>query len=96
MTFIFQFALLALVLLSFVLAVGVPVAYASGQDWDRSRQLIWVGSIAWGVLVIVVGLLNSFVVEPPNSFTICWIKKSVKTAAIAAFFVPIEASLNPP
>lgn len=62
MVFIFDLALFALVLLSFVLAVGVPVAYASGQDWDRSRQLIWVGSIAWVALVLAVGFLNSFVV----------------------------------
>lgn len=62
MTFIFSIALLALVLLSFVLAVGVPVAYASGQDWDRSRQLLWIGGIAWVGLVFAVGFLNSFVV----------------------------------
>jgi photosystem II PsbZ protein len=62
MSVIFSIALLALVLLSFVLAVGVPVAYASGQDWDRSRQLLWVGSIAWVALVFAVGFLNSFVV----------------------------------
>ncbi|MCM1982190.1 photosystem II reaction center protein PsbZ [Lyngbya confervoides] len=62
MVFIFDLALLALVLLSFVMAVGVPVAYASGQDWDRSRQLIWVGSIAWIGLVLAVAFLNSFVV----------------------------------
>lgn len=62
MTFIFSLTLLALVLLSFVLAIGVPVAYASGQDWDRSRQLLWVGGIAWVALVFAVGFLNSFVV----------------------------------
>lgn len=62
MTFIFSIALLALVLLSFVLAIGVPVAYASGQDWDRSRQLLWIGAIAWVGLVFAVGFLNSFVV----------------------------------
>jgi photosystem II PsbZ protein len=62
MTFIFDLVLFALVLLSFALAVGVPVAYASGQDWDRSRQLIWVGSIAWIGLVLAVAVLNSLVV----------------------------------
>lgn len=62
MVVIFDLALFALVFLSFALAVGVPVAYASGQDWDQSRQLIWVGSIAWIALVLVVGFLNSFVV----------------------------------
>lgn len=62
MVFIFDLALLALVVLSFVLVVGVPVAYASGQNWDQSKQLIWLGSIIWGALVIVVGLLNFLVV----------------------------------
>ncbi|MCC5623209.1 photosystem II reaction center protein PsbZ, partial [Nostoc sp. CHAB 5715] len=32
MTIIFQFALIGLVLLSFVLVVGVPVAYATPQN----------------------------------------------------------------
>jgi photosystem II PsbZ protein len=62
MVVLFDLVLFALVLLSFVLAVGVPVAYASGQDWDRSRQLIWVGSIAWIGLVVAVAVLNSLVV----------------------------------
>ncbi|HEY9826630.1 MAG TPA: photosystem II reaction center protein PsbZ [Stenomitos sp.] len=62
MVFIFDLALLALVVLSFVLVVGVPVAYASGQNWDQSKQLIWFGSIIWGALVVVVGLLNFLVV----------------------------------
>lgn len=59
---LFQLALTALVLLSFVMVVGVPVAYASGQDWEQSRRLIWVGSIAWVALVLLVGTLNFLVV----------------------------------
>jgi photosystem II PsbZ protein len=62
MVFIFDLALLALVVLSFILVVGVPVAYASGQSWDQSKQLIWLGSIAWGSLVILVAILNFLVV----------------------------------
>jgi photosystem II PsbZ protein len=62
MVFIFDLALLALVVLSFVLIVGVPVAYASGQDWDQSKRLIWLGSIVWIALVLVVGSLNFLVV----------------------------------
>ncbi|MEM9136406.1 MAG: photosystem II reaction center protein PsbZ [Cyanobacteria bacterium P01_F01_bin.42] len=58
MSLIFSIALLSLVLLSFAMAIGVPLAYASGQDWDRSRQLLWIGSIAWIVLVFAVGFLN--------------------------------------
>ncbi len=62
MVFIFDLALLALVILSFVLVVGVPVAYASGENWDQSRQLIWLGSGIWVGLVLVVGVLNFLVV----------------------------------
>ncbi|BAC09519.1 photosystem II reaction center protein PsbZ [Thermosynechococcus vestitus] len=62
MTILFQLALAALVILSFVMVIGVPVAYASPQDWDRSKQLIFLGSGLWIALVLVVGVLNFFVV----------------------------------
>ncbi len=62
MSIIFQFALLGLVLLSFVMVIGVPVAYASPQNWVESKRLLWVGSIAWVALVLLVGVLNFFVV----------------------------------
>ncbi|MDJ0797285.1 MAG: photosystem II reaction center protein PsbZ [Calothrix sp. MO_167.B12] len=62
MDIIFQVALLALVLLSFVMVIGVPVAYATPQSWIESKKFLWIGSIAWGILVIVVGILNFFVV----------------------------------
>lgn len=61
MTFVFQFALLALVLFSFVMVVGVPVAYASPQNWDQSKRLILLGSGVWFALVILVGVLNYLV-----------------------------------
>jgi len=61
-TILFQFALLALVILSFVMVVAVPVAYASTQSWEQSKRFLWLGSIAWGSLVIVVGVLNYLVV----------------------------------
>ncbi len=62
MTIICQFALIGLVLLSFVLVVGVPVAYATPQNWVESKKLLWVGSGVWIALVFLVGLLNFFVV----------------------------------
>jgi photosystem II PsbZ protein len=62
MVIIFQLALFALVLLSFVMVIGVPVAYASPQNWEQSKRLILLGSILWGVLVVVVGGLNYLVV----------------------------------
>ncbi|BAU11110.1 MULTISPECIES: photosystem II reaction center protein PsbZ [unclassified Leptolyngbya] len=62
MTFIFQLALLALVLFSFVMVIGVPVAYASPQNWDTSKKLLYLGSGIWFILVITVGVLNYLVI----------------------------------
>lgn len=62
MSILFQVALTALVLLSFVMVVGVPVAYASPANWDQSKTLIFVGSGLWILLVIAVGVLNYLVV----------------------------------
>jgi len=61
MTILFQLVLLALVVLSFVLVVGAPVALASPQNWDQSRRILLLGSGVWAILVILVGVLNSFV-----------------------------------
>jgi photosystem II PsbZ protein len=62
MSILFQLALAALVILSFAMIVGVPVAYASPQNWDQSKRLILLGSIIWAVLVLAVGGLNYLVV----------------------------------
>ncbi len=62
MAIVFQLALFALVFLSFVLIVGVPVAYAVPQNWNQAKPFLWVGSGAWLLLVIAVGVLNFFVV----------------------------------
>ncbi len=60
-TILFQFALVALVALSFVMVIGVPVAYATPQNWNESKRLLWVGSIAWFALVFLIGGLNFLV-----------------------------------
>lgn len=62
LTIAFQISLAALVLLSFVMVIGVPVAYASPQNWENSKRLIFLGSGVWIVLVILVGALNYLVV----------------------------------
>lgn len=62
LSIVFQIALAALVLFSFVMVVGVPVAYASPQNWDQSKPLLWLGSIIWIALVLVVAVLNYLVV----------------------------------
>ena len=60
-TILFQIALVALVALSFVMIIGVPVAYATPQKWNESKSLLWVGSIAWFALVFLVVGLNFLV-----------------------------------
>ena len=62
LSILFQLVLLALVLLSFAMVIGVPVAYASPQNWNQSKSLIYVGSGLWFLLVIAVGVLNFLVV----------------------------------
>ncbi|MDX2100677.1 MAG: photosystem II reaction center protein PsbZ [Leptolyngbyaceae cyanobacterium bins.59] len=58
---LFQVALLALVAMSFILVIGVPVAYASPKNWDQSKNLILLGSGVWIALVVLVGVLNYLV-----------------------------------
>ena len=62
LTILFQIALLALVALSFVMIVGVPVAYATPQNWVESKKFLWIGSVAWIGLVFLIGALNFLVV----------------------------------
>ncbi|NJN30723.1 MAG: photosystem II reaction center protein PsbZ [Synechococcales cyanobacterium RM1_1_8] len=63
MVILFQLLLTALVLFSFVMVVGVPVAYASPAVFGgKSKQLILLGSVVWAALVILVGVFNYFVV----------------------------------
>jgi photosystem II PsbZ protein len=62
LSILFQLVLAALVFWSFVMVVGVPVAYASPQNWDQSKPLLYLGSGLWIVLVLVVAVLNFLVV----------------------------------
>jgi len=58
----FQLALFALIALSFLLVIGVPVTFASPDGWSNSKGTIFSGLALWILLVFVVGVLNSFVV----------------------------------
>ncbi len=62
MTILFQLVLALLVLFSFIMVIGVPVAYASPQNWEQSKTLIYLGSGIWTILVVLVGVLNFFVI----------------------------------
>ena len=52
---------LALVVLSFVLIVAVPVLYASSEDSGRSNRLILLGGLAWVALVLLNWGVSYFV-----------------------------------
>jgi|GEM_PF-132312 len=60
-TILFQLLLAAFVLFSFVLVIGVPVAYASPSSWNQTKPLLFLGSLIWLAFVIVIGILNAFV-----------------------------------
>ncbi len=62
MTFVFQMLVLALVVLSFVLVVGVPVVLATPGEWQRYQRLVYLGAGVWTLLVIAVGLMDVLVV----------------------------------
>jgi len=62
MTILFQLVLAALVFLSLAMVIGVPVAYATPQNWEQSKRLIFLSSGLWVILVIAVGVLNFLVV----------------------------------
>lgn len=62
MNFVFQLSLLALIAISFLLVVGVPVVFASPNGWAENKNYILFTAGAWAFLVFVVGALNSFVI----------------------------------
>jgi len=62
MILFFQLALFCLVAVSFIMVVGVPVAFASPEGWNNNKGFITGGSALWFILVIAVGVLNSFVI----------------------------------
>lgn len=62
MLFTFQIAVFALIALSFVLVVRVPVVCAQPLGWAINKGSILSGTSLWFLLVLVVGVLNFFVV----------------------------------
>ena len=59
---IFQLALFALIAVSFLLVIGVPVVFATPEDWSDNKGVVFSGVGIWFLLVFAVGILNSFVV----------------------------------
>jgi photosystem II PsbZ protein len=68
MLIIFQIAVFSLVVLSFLLIVRVPVAFASAEGWSQNKSLVLSGTGFWFILVFAVGILNSFVISSFHIF----------------------------
>lgn len=62
MVLVFQTSLLALVLLSILLVVAIPVILATPDGWNNNKNFIFTGAAAWTGLVLVIGTLNYVVV----------------------------------
>lgn len=62
MLLFFQLALFALIVVSFLLVIGVPVALATPDGWVENKRTVFSGIGLWFILVFAVGILNSFVV----------------------------------
>jgi photosystem II PsbZ protein len=58
---LFQLTVFALIAISFLLVVGVPVVLASPDGWSSSKNTIFSGLSLWIALVFLVGILNSFI-----------------------------------
>jgi photosystem II PsbZ protein len=61
MVALFQLTLFALIAVSFLLVVGVPVVLATPEGWSDSKRSVFSGIGLWFLLVFAVGILNSFV-----------------------------------
>jgi photosystem II PsbZ protein len=59
---IIQLLVSALILLSFVLIIGVPVILVSPGEWEKSKNLVYASCGLWFGLVIVTAAFNNFVI----------------------------------
>nr|YP_009511705.1 photosystem II protein Z [Melanthalia intermedia]AXI97582.1 photosystem II protein Z [Melanthalia intermedia] len=62
MTIAIQLLVFALIIFSAILVVSIPVALASPEQWERSKNLIYTGAGIWTGLVIITGVINSFII----------------------------------
>ena len=60
--FIFQLSLLALIVLSSLMVIAVPVVFASPGGFKEGKNYIIFGVLGWLGLVFIVGGLNFFVI----------------------------------
>ncbi|KAK7326855.1 hypothetical protein VNO80_32181 [Phaseolus coccineus] len=61
MTIAFQLAVFALIAISFLLLISVPVLFASPEGWSNNKNVLFSGTSLWIGLVFLVGILNSLI-----------------------------------
>ena len=61
MKIVIQLLVFAFILLSTILVVGIPVTLASPGKWEKSKNLIYTSIGVWVGLVLITGILNSFI-----------------------------------
>ena len=61
MILIAQILVFALVILSIVLVIGIPVTLASPGQWEKSKNLIYTGAGIWAGLIIITTIVSSFI-----------------------------------
>ena len=61
MTLIVQLLVFILVIFSTLLVIGIPVTLASPGQWAKSKNLIYTSAGIWAGLVIITGVINSFI-----------------------------------
>nr|QJH88318.1 PsbZ [Pterocladia lucida] len=57
-----QLLVFILVVFSTLLVIGIPVTLASPEQWEKSKNLIYTGAGIWAGLIIVTGVINSFII----------------------------------
>nr|QXI85272.1 photosystem II protein Z [Gentiana crassuloides] len=61
MTLVFQLAVFALIIISSILLISVPVVFVSPDGWLNNKKVIFSGTSLWVGLVFLVGILNSLI-----------------------------------
>nr|YP_009629076.1 photosystem II reaction center Z protein [Thuja plicata]YP_009629154.1 photosystem II reaction center Z protein [Thuja sutchuenensis]YP_009629237.1 photosystem II reaction center Z protein [Thuja occidentalis]YP_010980829.1 photosystem II reaction center Z protein [Thuja standishii]AQM39380.1 photosystem II protein Z [Thuja standishii]ASN65427.1 photosystem II reaction center Z protein [Thuja sutchuenensis]ASO66684.1 photosystem II reaction center Z protein [Thuja plicata]ATL15364.1 photo len=61
MTIAFQSSVFALISISILLVIGVPVTLASPNGWSSKKNVLFSGVSLWIGSVFLVGILNSFI-----------------------------------
>nr|ALU67642.1 PsbZ [Ephedra sinica] len=61
MTIAFQLTMFALIAISFLLLIGVPIAFAFPEGWSGNKNILFSAVSLWIGLVISVSVLNSFI-----------------------------------